>query len=90
MERGFAVGRSTDTTIHGTCAHHHMTKPDNSVSARHGGPPLPNRDSDVVDLVDRCAAAEHDADAATLEGLLTADFLGIGPRGFQLPQVSMD
>jgi uncharacterized protein (TIGR02246 family) len=39
---------------------------------------------DVLDLVRRWAAAERDNDAATLDGILDADFAGVGPVGFVL------
>jgi uncharacterized protein (TIGR02246 family) len=40
--------------------------------------------TDVLDLVDRWAAAEQANDAGALEGLLADDFVGVGPLGFVL------
>ena len=40
--------------------------------------------SDVVELLDRWAAAEQANDAAALETVLAADFAGVGPVGFVL------
>jgi ketosteroid isomerase-like protein len=40
--------------------------------------------TDVHQLLDSWADAERSGDAATLGGLLTADFVGIGPVGFVL------
>jgi uncharacterized protein (TIGR02246 family) len=37
---------------------------------------------DVLDLVRRWAAAERDNDAGALDGILDADFAGVGPVGF--------
>jgi ketosteroid isomerase-like protein len=39
---------------------------------------------DVLDLVQRWAAAEQQNDAGLLEGLLAEDFAGVGPLGFVL------
>lgn len=39
---------------------------------------------DVLDLVNRWAAAELAGDAEGLAGLLAPDFAGVGPVGFQL------
>ncbi len=39
---------------------------------------------DVLDLVDRWAAAEQDNDPGQLDGLLADDFVGVGPLGFVL------
>jgi ketosteroid isomerase-like protein len=41
---------------------------------------------DVLDLVQRWAAAEQQNDAAMLDGLLADDFVGIGPLGFVVPR----
>jgi ketosteroid isomerase-like protein len=38
----------------------------------------------VLDLVQRWAAAEQKNDAAALDGLLAAGFVGVGPLGFVL------
>jgi ketosteroid isomerase-like protein len=38
----------------------------------------------VLDLVQHWAAAEQKNDAAALDGLLAADFAGVGPLGFVL------
>jgi hypothetical protein len=40
--------------------------------------------TDVLDLVQRWAAAEQENDAGRLEGLLADDFVGVGPLGFVL------
>jgi ketosteroid isomerase-like protein len=40
--------------------------------------------NDVLDLVGRWAAAEEKNDAGLLDGLLAADFVGVGPLGFVL------
>jgi uncharacterized protein (TIGR02246 family) len=42
------------------------------------------RTTDVLDLVERWAAAEQGNDAEALDGLLTDDFVGVGPLGFVL------
>lgn len=39
---------------------------------------------DVLDLVQRWAAAEQHNDADLLDGLLAEDFVGVGPLGFVL------
>jgi ketosteroid isomerase-like protein len=39
---------------------------------------------DILDLVDRWAAAEQGNDAGQLDGLLADDFVGVGPLGFVL------
>lgn len=38
----------------------------------------------VHETIDSWAAAERDGDSDTLRALLRGDFVGIGPRGFQL------
>jgi ketosteroid isomerase-like protein len=38
----------------------------------------------VLDLVQHWAVAEHKNDATALDGLLAADFVGVGPLGFVL------
>jgi ketosteroid isomerase-like protein len=40
--------------------------------------------TDVLDLVERWAAAEQRNDAEALDGLLSDDFVGVGPLGFVL------
>jgi ketosteroid isomerase-like protein len=40
--------------------------------------------SDVVELLERWAAAEQAGDAAALGSVLHADFVGVGPAGFVL------
>jgi ketosteroid isomerase-like protein len=42
--------------------------------------------TDLDELLDSWLAAERLCDADTTEGLLTDDFIGIGPVGFQLPK----
>src|SRR5262249_2483627 len=37
-------------------------------------------------LVSKWTAAERDGDVAALEALLTDDFVGVGPLGFELPK----
>ncbi len=39
---------------------------------------------DILDLVDRWAAAEEGNDPERLDGLLADDFVGVGPLGFVL------
>ena len=39
---------------------------------------------DILDLVDRWAAAEEQNDPERLDGLLADDFVGVGPLGFVL------
>jgi ketosteroid isomerase-like protein len=39
---------------------------------------------DILDLVDRWAAAEQANDPGRLDGLLADDFVGVGPLGFVL------
>ena len=41
-------------------------------------------EQDVLAVLDEFAAAELKADTGALEGLLAADFLGVGPLGFVL------
>jgi len=43
-----------------------------------------NATTDILDLVRNWAAAEQDGDEAALDGLLAADFVGVGPLGFVL------
>ncbi|HEV8649547.1 MAG TPA: nuclear transport factor 2 family protein [Actinomycetes bacterium] len=40
--------------------------------------------ADILDLVQRWAAAEQQNDAGLLDGLLADDFVGVGPVGFVL------
>ncbi len=40
--------------------------------------------SDVVELLERWAAAEEAGDAAALGSVLHSDFVGVGPAGFVL------
>jgi hypothetical protein len=42
--------------------------------------------TDIDEFLDRWTTAECDADTATLDTLLTDDFLGVGPLGFTLPK----
>jgi hypothetical protein len=42
--------------------------------------------NDLDEFLDTWVAAERLCDADTTEGLLTNDFIGIGPVGFQLPK----
>jgi hypothetical protein len=41
---------------------------------------------DVLDLVRRWAAAEQDNDADALDGILDADFAGVGPLTYPAAQ----
>ncbi|WP_291412941.1 nuclear transport factor 2 family protein [Actinophytocola sp.] len=41
-------------------------------------------EQDVLAVLERFAAAERKADTDALDGLLAADFLGVGPLGFVL------
>jgi ketosteroid isomerase-like protein len=41
-------------------------------------------EQDVLDLVQRWAEAERQNDSDLLDGLLAADFVAVGPRGFVL------
>jgi ketosteroid isomerase-like protein len=40
--------------------------------------------TEVLDLIERWAAAEQDNDAEALDKLLAGDFVGVGPLGFVL------
>jgi len=42
--------------------------------------------SDIRDVLSRWTDAERDGDRDGLDGLLTEDFVGIGPVGFMLPK----
>jgi ketosteroid isomerase-like protein len=42
--------------------------------------------NDLATFISTWAAAERDGDVATTERLLTDDFVGIGPVGYQLPK----
>lgn len=42
--------------------------------------------TDIDEFLDRWTTAEREADTATLDTLLTDDFLGVGPLGFTLPK----
>jgi ketosteroid isomerase-like protein len=44
--------------------------------------------TDIDKFLDTWAAAERDGDAATTNRLLTDDFVGIGPVGFELPKAA--
>jgi ketosteroid isomerase-like protein len=44
--------------------------------------------TDIDQFLDTWAAAEREGDAATTDRLLTDDFVGVGPVGFQLPKAA--
>lgn len=44
--------------------------------------------STIEEFISAWAEAEHTCDAAATEGLLTEDFVGIGPWGFELPKAA--
>ena len=42
----------------------------------------------IDEFLSTWAAAERDADVATLDAVLTEDFVGVGPLGFTLPKAA--
>jgi ketosteroid isomerase-like protein len=42
--------------------------------------------TDIDEFLDQWTTAERDADTATLDTLISDDFLGVGPLGFTLPK----
>jgi len=44
--------------------------------------------TDIQEFIDTWATAERDADATTTDRLLTDDFVGVGPVGFELPKTA--
>jgi hypothetical protein len=43
---------------------------------------------DIDEFIDIWAGAEREGDAVTTDRLLTDDFVGVGPVGFELPKVA--